>query len=106
MCDLTWMKKIWSYTILTICRRKLATNLSFCYRENLSLIFELSEFNVIANCYWPKPSDVQGGQGGEVVVTPSEVFVFAPDVFSNCSFIPCAHFERSLVMVSYYGYEI
>ena len=48
----------------------------------------------------------RGGGAGEVVVTPSEVFVFAPDVFSNCSFIPCAHFERSLVMVSYYGYEI
>ena len=29
-----------------------------------------------------------------------------PDVFSSCSFIPCAHFETSLVMVSYYGYEI
>ena len=92
---------------INYCGRKLAANLSFCYSENLSLIFELSEFNVIANCYWPKPSDVQGGQGGGgVVVTPSEVCVFAPDVFSNCSFIPCAHFERSLVMVSYYGYEI
>ena len=30
----------------------------------------------------------------------------APDVFSSCSFIPRAHFETSLVMVSYYGYEI
>lgn len=30
----------------------------------------------------------------------------APDVFSCCSFIPHAHFEASLVMVSYYGYEI
>ena len=29
-----------------------------------------------------------------------------PDVFSSCFFIPRAHFETSLVMVSYYGYEI
>ena len=47
---------------------------------------------------------------------PHEVFLTffledktsAPDVFSSCSFIPCAHFkfETSLVMVSCYGYEI
>ena len=30
----------------------------------------------------------------------------APEVFCRCSFIPCAHFETSLVVVSYYGYEI
>ena len=30
----------------------------------------------------------------------------APDVFTSCSFIPCTHFQTSLVMVSYYGYEI
>ena len=29
-----------------------------------------------------------------------------PDVFNSCSFIPRAHFETSLVMVSCYGYEI
>ena len=29
-----------------------------------------------------------------------------PDVFSSCSFIPRAHFEISLVMVSCYDYEI
>ena len=29
-----------------------------------------------------------------------------PDVFCSCLFPPRAHFERSLVMVSYYGYEI
>ena len=29
-----------------------------------------------------------------------------PDVFSSCSFIPRAHFETSLVMVSCYGKEI
>ena len=28
------------------------------------------------------------------------------EVFSSCSFIPRAHFETSLVMVIYYGYEI
>ena len=26
----------------------------------------------------------------------------APEVFSSCSFIPRAHFETSLVMISYY----
>ena len=30
----------------------------------------------------------------------------APDVLSNCSFIPRALFESSSVMVSFYGYEI
>ena len=30
----------------------------------------------------------------------------ALDVFSNCSFIPRAHFESSSVMVSFYGYEV
>ena len=30
----------------------------------------------------------------------------APDVFSSCLFIPHAHFETSLVMVSCYGYDI
>ena len=30
----------------------------------------------------------------------------APEVFCRCSFIPCAHLETSLVVVSYYGYEI
>ena len=29
----------------------------------------------------------------------------APDVFSSCSFIPHAHCETSLVIVSYYGYD-
>ena len=29
----------------------------------------------------------------------------APDVFSSCSFITRAHFETSLVMISFYGYE-
>ena len=28
------------------------------------------------------------------------------DVFISCSFIPYAHFETSLVMISCYGYEI
>ncbi|CAH3154044.1 unnamed protein product [Porites evermanni] len=30
----------------------------------------------------------------------------APDVFSSCSFIPIAHSETKVVMVSCYGYEI
>ena len=30
----------------------------------------------------------------------------APDVFSSCSFIPIAHSEASVVIVSCYGYEI
>ena len=29
-----------------------------------------------------------------------------PDVFSTCSFISRTHFETSLVMDSYYGYEL
>ena len=30
----------------------------------------------------------------------------APEVFSSCSFIRLAHFEKSSVMVSFYGYEM
>ena len=30
----------------------------------------------------------------------------APEVFCSCSFILRAHFETSLLMVKYYGYEI
>ena len=30
----------------------------------------------------------------------------ALNIFSSCSFIAFAHFEQSLVMVSYYGYKI
>ena len=33
-------------------------------------------------------------------------FLCAPVHFSSCLFIPRAHFETSLVMVSYYDYEI
>ena len=48
------------------------------------------------------------------VVIPSEVSLSfyladgtsAPDVFSSCSFILRTCFETSLVMVSYYSYEI
>ena len=53
------------------------------------------------------------GEGGGC---PSKAFFFfsffiedktsAPDVFSSCLFIPRAHFETSLVIVSCYGYEI
>ena len=32
--------------------------------------------------------------------------VFLPGVFSSCSFIPRAHLETSLVMVSCCGYEL
>lgn len=43
----------------------------------------------------------------------SEVFVSffvddktsAPDIFRSCSFVPDVHFETSLVIVSYYGYD-
>ena len=53
-----------------------------------------------------------GGEGGCHPV--SEVFLrffldnqtSAYDVFSSRSFIPRTHFEWSLLMVSYYGYEI
>ena len=57
-----------------------------------------------------------GGGGGVFANPPAKVFLIfflddktsAPEVFRSCScsFIPDAHFETSLVMVSYYGYEI
>ena len=58
------------------------------------------------------------GEGGGVFGVgnyhPSGVFlsfflddkISALDVFSSWSFIPRTHFETSLVMVSYFGYEI
>ena len=52
-----------------------------------------------------------GGGGGGGGVNFFLIFFLddktsAPEVFSRCSFIPRAHFETSLVMVSFYGYEV
>ena len=54
------------------------------------------------------------GEGERVVPLSLKVFLrlflqdksSAPEVFSNCSFIPRAHFETSSAMISCYGYEI
>ena len=55
------------------------------------------------------------GRGGEIRVRVRVFLIFfslddktysAPEDFSSCLFIPRTHFETSLVMVSYYGYEI
>ena len=62
----------------------------------------------------PRMTMEWGGGVGGVDVTYlrfSEFFSIedktsAPEVFSSCSFIPGAHFETSLVMVSCYGCEI
>ena len=50
------------------------------------------------------------GRDGVDATPPKVVLTFlledktsALDVFSSCSFIPCAHFESSSVMVSFYG---
>ena len=58
------------------------------------------------------PRTTSGGKGA-VVATPPPPKVFlifslddktsAPEVFCSCSFIPSAHFETTLVMVSNYG---
>ena len=44
-----------------------------------------------------------GGGGGDGFL---EDKTSVPDIFSSCLFIPRAHFERGLMMVSCYGYEI
>ena len=44
-------------------------------------------------------------KGFPVFFSPEDK-TWAPDVFSSCFFIPCAHLVTSLVMVSFYGYEI
>ena len=54
------------------------------------------------------------GRGVDATPLPHKVFLSffpedktsVPDAFCSCSFIPPAHFETSLVMVSCYGYEI
>ena len=57
----------------------------------------------------------RGGEGGSGLPPPILMFFWvfllddktsAPDVFSSCLFIPHAHYETSLVVVSFYGYEI
>ena len=61
-----------------------------------------------------KPRTYKEGGGGGGCHTPHKVFMrfflddktSASDVFSSCSFISRAHFETSLVMVRFYGYEI
>ena len=60
------------------------------------------------------PGRTRVGGGGCHPPPPHKVFLSffledktsAPDVFSSFSFIPRAHFETSLVMVSCYGYDI
>ena len=52
--------------------------------------------------------------GGGLLLLPSEDSLSfslddktsTPDVFSSSSFIPRANFKKSLVMVTFYGYEI
>ena len=62
-----------------------------------------------------QPSEVHAGADAPPPPAPHPRFFWvffledktsAPDVFSSCSFIPRAHFKSSLVMVSFYGYEI
>ena len=62
------------------------------------------------------PRRYKGRGEGWLDATPSIRFFFlsffledktsVPDVFSTCSFIPCAHFETRLVMDSRSGYEL
>ena len=56
------------------------------------------------------PRTYKGEGGGGVCFKVFFIFFLAdktsaPEVFSSCSFIPRAHFETSLMMVSYYGHE-
>ena len=62
---------------------------------------------------WLNPRRYKGGGGGGLGVVAKVFWCFfleekasTPDVFSSCLFIPRADFQRSLVMVSCYGYEI
>ena len=59
------------------------------------------------------PRKYKGSGGGCHPPLPKVFLIFslddktsAPEVFCSCSFILRAHFETSLVAVSYYGYEI
>ena len=53
------------------------------------------------------PRTYKGGGGAVVFLTFFlDDKTSAPKDFCSCSFIPRAHFETRLVMVSYYGYEI
>ena len=51
MCDLTRIKRIWSYTTSEILPSKMGIiNLSFCYPKNLFFIFELFKFDESRYC--------------------------------------------------------
>ena len=70
--------------------------------------------NKLACIYKLNPRTYREGGGGGGCHPPCKVFLSffvedktsVPDVFSSCLFIPHAQFERGLVMVSCYGYEI
>ena len=51
---------------------------------------------------------MRSGGGGGIGCPPFFLNdkTLAPDVFSSCSFIPSAHFEKRLLMFSYYDYEL
>ena len=55
-----------------------------------------------------KPSNLQGWARGWLPPLHKHLSAptSAPEVFCSSLFIPRTRFEKSLVMVSYYGYEI
>ena len=82
------------------------------FRGNVLLESELSAKKINRHKHYSDYLPSGRGLGG--IPPPSEVFwmfflddkVSATDAFSSCSFNLRAHFETSLVMVSYYDYEI
>ena len=63
--------------------------------------FKVLFFNFLFN-----PRTYKGWGEGVVLSFFLEDKTSAPDVFSSCSFILLAHFEKSSVMVSFFGYEM
>ena len=81
-------------------------SLRYCDRFRLLNRNRFVQGTACSRPFNPRTYKVGGGGGGGWLSFFLEDKTSAPDVFSSCSFIPCAHFETSLVIISVYGYEI
>ena len=97
------LKQIVMYLKRSVCVFKLIS-LRYCDRFRLLNRSRFVQGTACSRPFNPRTYKV-GGRGGGLSFFLEDK-TSAPDIFSSCSFIPCAHFETSLVIISVYGYEI